>query len=116
MCMCFIIARMLFHSFSQDGVLYDGAAVDAIHPNSLILQVIFSVLSSLGLVYALACLVFNLTFREKKYASLFNAIAFVIVANILFDFKSGKTREPQTQFPHHLGCSTDVCSCVVFCL
>ena len=50
------------------GVPYDGAAQERIHPNSIVLVSIYSVAAFAGIVYAIACLLFNIIFRNRKYA------------------------------------------------
>lgn len=52
---------------SLDGVPYDGSARDIVHPIALPLVIIYDVLASAGVLLAVACLVFNIVFRNKKY-------------------------------------------------
>ena len=49
-----------------DGVPYDGAVVTTIHPNSVVMVVIFSVATGIGLVYSAGCLIYIIIFRNRK--------------------------------------------------
>ena len=49
-----------------DGVPYDGATRMTLHHNHIALVILYSIAAVAGLVYAAACLLFNLLFRKKK--------------------------------------------------
>ena len=48
------------------GVPYDGATRMSLHHNHPALVIVYSIAAVAGLVYAAACLLFNLLFRKKK--------------------------------------------------
>ena len=48
------------------GVPYDGATRMTLHHNHIALVILYSIAAVAGLVYAAACLLFNLLFRKKK--------------------------------------------------
>ena len=48
------------------GVPYDGSIVDVIRSNSIVLAGIFYGFTSIGLLFVVACLVFNIAFRNKR--------------------------------------------------
>lgn len=51
------------------GVPYDGSIRIDIHENSLAIGLIFYTLAGIGMLFTLACLVFNIVFRNKKYSA-----------------------------------------------
>ncbi len=54
------------YGITADGVPNDGALQERIHPNSLILISVYSVVAIAGIVYAVVCLLFNLIFRNRR--------------------------------------------------
>ena len=60
------ILGMIITLTITDGAPYDGATQMTLHPNHLALVIVYSIAAVAGLVYAAACLLFNLLFRKKK--------------------------------------------------
>ena len=48
------------------GAPYDGSADDVIHHNHKAMEVSYSIMASAGLIFAIACLAFNVLFRNRK--------------------------------------------------
>ena len=56
-----------------DGVTpYDGTPNDVVEGTHSAVTVVFTLLASLGLLFTVACLVFNAAFKNKKYNAPFN--------------------------------------------
>ena len=50
-----------------DGVPPDGTPVKIIHTFNSGLVVLFDILATLGITFALSCLLFNFIFKERRY-------------------------------------------------
>jgi hypothetical protein len=48
------------------GVPYDGKPIEIIETVDISLTVIFILLSTIGIVFTIVCLIFNFIFRDKK--------------------------------------------------
>ena len=53
-------------SFFIDGVPYDGVPVDATATIHIAMTVVYFILMTAGIAFAVFCLFFNLCFRDKK--------------------------------------------------
>lgn len=54
------------HILSGGNVPYDGSPVEAVDHTHVALTVIYVLLGILGLVFAVACLIFNTLFKNKR--------------------------------------------------
>ena len=61
-----IVTISLLVSQNVDGVPYDGVPMESIVSLHVSLTVIFSVLATCGIVFALVCITLNTHFRDKK--------------------------------------------------
>ncbi len=52
--------------FSLDGVPYDGVEETEIITTNIVLSSLYILFSSIGIVFAIICFVFNLVFKNKK--------------------------------------------------
>lgn len=57
---------LITYIHSAAGRPYDGQPNIETETVSVVLTVIFSLLATAGIVFAIVCLVFNITFRKKK--------------------------------------------------
>ena len=48
------------------GVPYDGVSVEVIHDNNIVLVGFLYTLAAIGILFTIACLLFNIIFRKKK--------------------------------------------------
>ena len=48
------------------GIPYDGSPEEVIHANEIALAIIYFIFATIGLLFVLVCLVFNIVFRNKK--------------------------------------------------
>ena len=53
----------------KGGVPYDGTAEDIVHSTNQGLQAFYSIWSSLGLIYCIFCMAFNIYFRNRRLQS-----------------------------------------------
>ena len=58
-----------FNNYS-DGVTLDGTIMNITHTFELGLVIAFDILATLGLIFAIGCLIFNIVFRKKKYGEI----------------------------------------------
>ena len=58
--------NLLLHYPPLGGVPFDGTPREKLQTVHLSVTVIFVVLSSAGIVFAVICVIFNFIFREKK--------------------------------------------------
>ena len=58
-----IISRLLLLS---EGVPYDRAAIEKLHPLNQALIITYFIMASAGLVFAVVCLLFNIVFRNRR--------------------------------------------------
>jgi hypothetical protein len=56
----------IHYMLSGGNVPYDGSPVDAVDHTHVALTVIYCLLGILGLVFAVACLIFNSLFKNKR--------------------------------------------------
>ena len=49
-----------------DGIPLDGSPEVSIHTFEIGLVIVFDVLATVGIVFAIGCLLFNFIFRERK--------------------------------------------------
>ena len=54
-----------------DGIPNDGIPIEEVVTVSLGLTVVYVVLATAGIAFAVVCLTFTLIFRRKKYASIY---------------------------------------------
>lgn len=52
---------------NTDGISLDGTIMNITHTFELGLVITFDILATLGLVFTIGCLIFNIAFRKKKY-------------------------------------------------
>ena len=50
----------------KGGVPYDGFPDERIHQTPLPIAIIYSIMATVGLIFAITCLVFNVVFRQKR--------------------------------------------------
>lgn len=55
------------HFFGTDGIPPDGTPISVINTFKLELVVIFDILAIFGIAFAIACLLFNIIFRNRKW-------------------------------------------------
>ena len=61
--------QKLVYTHPTDGLIpYDGVPVEEDVSVTLSVTVIFFILSSAGIVFAIVCLIFNFIFRNRKWA------------------------------------------------
>ena len=53
-------------SINLGGVPYDGFPDERIHQTPLPIVIIYSIMATVGLIFAITCLVFNVVFRQKR--------------------------------------------------
>ena len=67
----YYLLALFFSFFSSlsllDGTPYDGAPIPQIQSIHVAVTVVFVTLSTAGIVFAIACMIFNFIFRERKY-------------------------------------------------
>ena len=56
-------------NINSDGAPYDGSPVHVLVTVSLPLTVVYYLMATVGIVLAVACCVFNFTFRKTRYGS-----------------------------------------------
>ena len=56
----------VYPCLSVDGVPYDGVPIEKIVSLHVSLTVIFSILATSGIIFAVVCVVLNTHFRDKK--------------------------------------------------
>ena len=61
-----LVAAYFLTLLIAGGAPYDGSAEDVIHNNHRAMEVLYSIMASAGLLFAIGCLVFNLLFRTRK--------------------------------------------------
>ena len=63
---------LVTHTHSSPGgvIPYDGIPLEVDVSIHLSLTVIFSVLATAGIIFAVACLMFNCIFRNRKYVAI----------------------------------------------
>ena len=62
----FLLSRLIHLFCITGGVPYDGKPIEVIETVDISLTVIFIVLSVAGIIFTIACLIFNFVFRDKK--------------------------------------------------
>ena len=55
---------------TTDGITLDGTIMNITHTFELGLVIAFDILATLGLIFAIGCLIFNIVFRKKKYGKI----------------------------------------------
>ena len=63
---CISYTQLLLIHKSTAGTPYDGFPDEVIHSTSTPLFVIYTLLSSIGIIFVIGCLLFNIIFRNKK--------------------------------------------------
>jgi hypothetical protein len=58
--------QLLIIIIQLDGIPYDGTPVEIIETVDISLTVIFTVLSTIGIVFTIVCLAFNFIFKDRK--------------------------------------------------
>ena len=53
--------------FPTEGIPNDGMAIEDVVTVSVALTVVYVILATAGLVFAVACILFNIIFRKKRY-------------------------------------------------
>ena len=66
MCAAVPTPSIYFTFTFPDGIPYDGVPIEVVVTVGLSVTVIFLFLATAGIVFAVACLVFNFIFRNKK--------------------------------------------------
>ena len=51
---------------SADGIPPDGTPIDIVNTFRVELIAMFDILAAVGILFAIACLLFNITFRKRK--------------------------------------------------
>ena len=64
---CLLLISSLY--FVTDGVPYDGVPEDDIEKVHVSLTITFCLLSTMGIVFALSCMLFNYLYRDRRYFS-----------------------------------------------
>ena len=65
----FLVSKIVFQWFITyiEGIPNDGIPTEEVVIVSVALTVIYVILATAGLVFAVGCLLFNILFREKRY-------------------------------------------------
>ena len=54
-----------------DGITLDGTILNITHTFELGLVIVFDILATMGLIFTMGCLMFNIIFRKRKYGKEF---------------------------------------------
>ena len=61
----------LFYILYADGITLDGTILNITHSFELGLVIVFDILATMGLIFTIVCLMFNIIFRKRKLVKLF---------------------------------------------
>ena len=57
--------KLMYPSFT-DGITLDGTILNITHTFELGLVIVFDILATMGLIFTIGCLMFNIIFRNRK--------------------------------------------------
>ena len=83
---------------SVDGIPPDGAALQVINTFQIALVVIFYLLATIGIIFAVGCFLFNFIFRKRKLAYHLNLVSSQLLSKFINSYRLIKLSSPKLNY------------------